>query len=86
MSKEYSSLASVSRIIAHASFCPMHLCRPSKKGSKASSRSAVNGLLGKKRSGTNESGCVKLLTARNVGYWLTETRVYTVRTIIKRKR
>lgn len=54
--------------MAQASFCPMHLCRPNKNGSKASSRSVGNGVFGKKRSGTNKLGLVKFASERKVAY------------------
>ena len=68
MSNANTSLASVSLMIVIASFCPMHLFRPIKNGSYASSLSAGNGESARNRSGTKVSGCVKLVGDRNVGY------------------
>lgn len=75
ISKANNNLASVSRMIAHASFCPIHLCRPTRNGSYTSRRSEGNGVWGKKRSGTNDSGFEKLAEDRNAGYWFTATKV-----------
>lgn len=84
-SKEKSNRASVNRMIDHASFCPRHLCRPNKKGSKASRRSFGKGESGRKRSGTNVSGSVKFEAERKVGYWFTETKVCYMLIHIKRR-
>lgn len=75
MSNANSSRAKVSLMIAQASFCPIHLCRPSKKGSKASSLSSGKGDSARKRSGMNEVGSVKFVAERKVGYWFTDTKV-----------
>lgn len=64
ISKEYRTRARVSRISAHANFWPKHLCRPTRKGSKAVILSAGNGVEGVKRSGMKASGLVKLIVER----------------------
>ena len=66
ISKANRSRARVSLISAHASFCPIHLCRPTRKGSKTDMLSPSMGVV--KRSGMKSCGCVKLIGERYAGY------------------